>query len=233
MEHFFYINKENSKAVPFAAQLSENSAVGESWEDYNAGKWLLLNEEQVAFMEANPEASHFEVWNMELNPPAPEPEPYVPSAEEQGMIFMAMAAPAIFNTVPITDDQALQLPALHPLWENLKGQALPKDFRLKDVIEGVESLYITLQPILIVDDENQRPGNGAMHAHYAEVCETHAGTIDDPIPYDHTKGMYLEAGKFYVEDGLVGECIESVQSVWSIADLIEGGRYMKAVLPSS
>ena len=45
--------------------------IGESIEDFYDNKWVLLSDEQVAFHEANPNASLREVWNMELTP-APE-----------------------------------------------------------------------------------------------------------------------------------------------------------------
>lgn len=42
--------------------------LGETWEDYLAGKWVLLNEKQVAFKKDNPSAKVWEVYKMELDP---------------------------------------------------------------------------------------------------------------------------------------------------------------------
>ena len=51
-----------------------NYEVGTTWEDYVAGKYVLLTEEQIAFKEANEGASVEEVFNMQLTP-IPEPTP--------------------------------------------------------------------------------------------------------------------------------------------------------------
>jgi hypothetical protein len=40
---------------------------------------------------------------------------------------------------------------------------------------------------------------------WEQINETHAGTLDDPIPYDGN--MVLENGKYYTQDGVVYKCI--------------------------
>ena len=40
---------------------------------------------------------------------------------------------------------------------------------------------------------------------YSKICKTHAGTLDDPIPY--SGNMALESGKYYMQDGKVYRCI--------------------------
>lgn len=42
--------------------------LGSSYEDYLDNKWVLLSDKQVAFHEENPNATVYEVWNMELTP---------------------------------------------------------------------------------------------------------------------------------------------------------------------
>lgn len=39
---------------------------------------------------------------------------------------------------------------------------------------------------------------------WTEVCETNAGTLEDPIPYDGN--MALEAGKYYIQDYVIYLC---------------------------
>ena len=39
---------------------------------------------------------------------------------------------------------------------------------------------------------------------WTEICETHDGTIDDPIPYDGN--MALESGKYYLQDYVIYRC---------------------------
>lgn len=72
MEKYVYIKKSIAKHfVDFAEPLSseEYNNLGETWEDYLNNLWVLLNDEQVAFYEENPNASVKEVWDMQLTPP--------------------------------------------------------------------------------------------------------------------------------------------------------------------
>lgn len=47
--------------------------IGESYEDYMAGKWVLLSEDQVQFKEEHPDATVEEVFNMKLADKVDEP----------------------------------------------------------------------------------------------------------------------------------------------------------------
>lgn len=59
---------------------SENNQIGTTFADYEAGKWVLLTAEQVAFHEAYPGAAVKEVFEMQLSP---DPEqPIVPEPDE-------------------------------------------------------------------------------------------------------------------------------------------------------
>ena len=40
---------------------------------------------------------------------------------------------------------------------------------------------------------------------WTEICESHAGTLEDPIPY--SGNMALESGKYYIQDGKIYRCI--------------------------
>ena len=39
---------------------------------------------------------------------------------------------------------------------------------------------------------------------WTEICESHSGTLEDPIPYNGN--MALEIGKYYMQDGKVYRC---------------------------
>ena len=39
---------------------------------------------------------------------------------------------------------------------------------------------------------------------WEEICESHSGTLEDPIPYNGN--MALESGKYYSQDGKVYRC---------------------------
>ena len=55
---------------------------------------------------------------------------------------------------------------------------------------------------------------------WTEICETHAGTLDDPIPYNGN--MALEAGKYYSQNGVVYLCTrDTVNPVYNdLAELV-------------
>lgn len=79
-----YINK-NSEILYVELSVAldpESNFVGTTWQDYEAGAWVLLTDEQMAFHEAYPIASVEEVFNMKLiSVPEPEPDPE-PTQEE-------------------------------------------------------------------------------------------------------------------------------------------------------
>ena len=62
------------------------------------------------------------------------------------------------------------------------------------------------------------PGNTP--ALWTEICESHAGTLADPIPYDGN--MALEAGKYYIQDYVIYLCNrDTVNPVYNpLAELV-------------
>ena len=65
-----YINKD---AKPIYVELDalldpESNYIGSTWDDYKAGAWILLTDNQIAFKEANPSAMVEEVYYMQLTP---------------------------------------------------------------------------------------------------------------------------------------------------------------------
>lgn len=59
--------KGNYVVLPEALNPEQYSNLGTDWVDYQQNKWVALNDEQVAFHEANPDASIKEVWLCKLN----------------------------------------------------------------------------------------------------------------------------------------------------------------------
>lgn len=55
---------------------------------------------------------------------------------------------------------------------------------------------------------------------WEEICESHDGTLADPIPY--SGNMALESGKYYIQDGVVYRCTrDTINPVYNaLADLI-------------
>lgn len=62
---------------------------------------------------------------------------------------------------------------------------------------------------------------------WEQINETHAGTLDDPIPYDGN--MALESGKYYIQNNTIYLCSrDTVNPVYNaLADLV--GVYVEEV----
>ena len=114
----------------------------------------------------------------------------------QQMKFATMAV----NAVALTDEEALEVKDLYPEWDALIGQTLPKGYRL--LYQG--NLYNVLQEHTA--QEQWVPGTDTASL-YALVGTNvpeegeHAGTKEDPIPYEPM--MLIQKDKYYTEDGIL------------------------------
>lgn len=73
---YWYIQIKDNGIVEFETPLdAESFEIGTTFADYEAGKWVLLSPEQVAFHEAHPDATIKEVFEMQLDPGTKQPEP--------------------------------------------------------------------------------------------------------------------------------------------------------------
>jgi hypothetical protein len=101
--------------------------------------------------------------------------------------------------LPVLDDAtALIVKSLYPSFDEIIGMTVKQGFRF--VYGG--KLFKTVQPETTIQ-AHQTPGKGT-ESLYTEICETHAGTADDPIPY--SGNMVLENGKYYTQDGVIYYC---------------------------
>lgn len=103
--------------------------------------------------------------------------------------------------IVLTDEQALSSKELYPKWEELMGRTVDIGFRFR----YMDKLYKTMQPSYTFV-EHYVPGAGT-ESLFARIDETHAGTPENPIPYDGN--MALEEGKYYSQGGVVYRCIWS------------------------
>ena len=101
----------------------------------------------------------------------------------------------------LEDSVALTAVELFPKWEELveKGEKVSKGFRFQ--YDG--KLYRTEQPEYTFV-ETYVPGVGT-ESLFSKVDETHAGPIDDPIPYE--KNMEIYEGLYYSQYDVVYLCI--------------------------
>lgn len=96
------------------------------------------------------------------------------------------------NTLTVDDNTALRMKAYYPAFDSIVGKKVEQGFKFTH--DG--KLWKVAQPELTIQ-AHYPPGDG-MESLYTKVNETHAGTIDDPIPYDGN--MVLEKGKHYIQN---------------------------------
>lgn len=102
------------------------------------------------------------------------------------------------NTLVVDDNTALRMKQFYPTFESLVGQTVKQGYKF--TYGG--KLWSVVQPQLTIE-EHRQPGAG-LESLYTQVCETHAGTLDDPIPYDGN--MALENGKHYSQNSTIYLC---------------------------
>ena len=98
------------------------------------------------------------------------------------------------NTLEVDDNTVLRMVEFYPEWaENTEYTAEYK-------VQRNGKLWRCRQAH--TSQIGWEPENAA--SLWTEICETHAGTLEDPIPY--SGNMALESGKYYMQDGKVYRC---------------------------
>ena len=119
------------------------------------------------------------------------------------------------NTLSVDDNTALRMKDFYPTFESIIGQTVKQGFKFT---HGGK-LWRTEQPEMTIQG-HYPPGVGT-ESLYSEVCESHAGTLEDPIPY--SGNMALESGKYYMQDGKVYRCIrDTVNPVYNALSELVG-----------
>ena len=98
------------------------------------------------------------------------------------------------NTLSVDDNTALRMTEFYPEW------AEDTDYTAGYKVQYGGKLWRCLQAH--TSQAGWEPENAA--SLWAEICETHSGTLDDPIPY--SGNMALEAGKYYIQSGKTYLC---------------------------
>lgn len=102
------------------------------------------------------------------------------------------------NALTVDDNTALRMKSFYPAFDSVVGQTVKNGFKFTDG----DKLWRVIQPELTLQ-AHYRPGVD-MESLYTEVCETHSGTLDDPIPYNGN--MALENGRYYVQGNVIYLC---------------------------
>lgn len=107
------------------------------------------------------------------------------------------ATRANIQSYNMTDNEALSLQDMFPSFEECVGKVLKPGFKLQDG----GKLYKVIQAHTAQAD--WKPSETP--ALYGLVTESHAGTLEDPIPY--VRMMVLEQGKYYTQYGVTYKCV--------------------------
>ena len=134
---------------------------------------------------------------------------------ESEVVYMLLAQN--IQTLTVDDNTALRMMSFYPEWEAGKayavGHKLTRGGKLYKVRQAHTS-QVGWEP-------------EAVPAMFTEVCESHSGEMDDPIPY--SGNMALEKGKYYIQDNEIYLCTrDSINPVYhALANLV--GLYVEVV----
>ena len=98
------------------------------------------------------------------------------------------------NTLTVDDNTALRMTEFYPEW------AADTEYTIGYKVQRNGKLWRCIQAH--TSQTGWEPENAA--SLWTEICESHAGTLEDPIPY--SGNMALESGKYYMQDGKVYRC---------------------------
>lgn len=107
---------------------------------------------------------------------------------------LAMLIPQQINTLAVDDNTALRMLAFYPEWAAgaayTVGHKVRRNGKLWRVVQAHTS------------QTGWEPENAA--SLWEQINETHAGTMDDPIPY--SGNMALTNGLYYMQDWVIYKC---------------------------
>ena len=98
------------------------------------------------------------------------------------------------NTLTVDDNTALRMVEFYPEW------AENTEYTVEYKAQRNGKLWRCRQAH--TSQVGWEPENAA--SLWTEICESHAGTLEDPIPY--SGNMALESGKYYMQDNKVYRC---------------------------
>lgn len=98
------------------------------------------------------------------------------------------------NTLAVDDQTALRMKEFYPEW------AADVDYSTGYKVQHGGKLWRCLQAH--TSQTGWEPENAP--ALWTEICESHAGTLTDPIPY--SGNMALSAGLYYIQDYVIYLC---------------------------
>lgn len=111
----------------------------------------------------------------------------------------------------LADSEALEVRVLHPEW------ASDTDYTAGYKVQRGGKLWRCIQAH--TSQIGWEPENAA--SLWTEICESHAGTLEDPIPYNGN--MALESGKYYSQNSKIYRCTrDTVNPVYNALSELVG-----------
>ena len=119
--------------------------------------------------------------------------------------------------VTLDDETALTGVELFPRW------TIDRTYAIGDKVQRSGKLWCCLQAH--TSQIGWEPENAA--SLWTEICESHAGTLEDPIPYNGN--MALESGKYYLQNSKIYRCTrDTVNPVYNaLSELV--GLYVEKI----
>ena len=119
--------------------------------------------------------------------------------------------------VTLDDETALTGVELFPIW------TIDRVYAVGDKVQRNGKLWRCIQAH--TSQAGWEPENAA--SLWTEICESHAGTLEDPIPYNGN--MALESGKYYSQNSKIYRCTrDTVNPVYNaLSELV--GLYVEKV----
>lgn len=176
---------------------------GESMKKCINGKYIDMTEDEISAMKAEATRAQLEERSRPL------------SGEE---VYRLVISETI-NSVALDDNTALRAMEFYPQWK--PGAAYAAGYK----VQRNGKLWRAVQAH--TSQTGWEPGAVGTESLWEQVNETHAGTQEDPIPYDGN--MELMAGMYYCQDYVIYKCIRATgQPVYhALAEL--AGIYVEAV----
>lgn len=114
-----------------------------------------------------------------------------------GPVVAAVCAFAATST-EIPDSTALEMVSLFPTWDDVlqAGKKLPKG---RIIVQDGQPYRVEQDGV--TPQDHQPPNGEGMLATYRPIDQTHAGTLEDPIPW--INGMDCHAGQFFSYNGAI------------------------------
>lgn len=130
---------------------------------------------------------------------------------------LALLIPVVINTAQVDDNTALRMHSYYPQWQ------ADTEYSVGYKVQFDGKLWRCRQAHSAITD--WEPSNAA--SLWEQVCESHTGAEDDPIPYEGN--MALVAGLHYIQDGVWYRCVrDTINPVYhALRDLV--GHYVEVI----